>query len=179
MIPILKSYWYYKCSTTHYSLWVQLWTNPHPKFHVANCVDGEPSGAHNLEWATLWCPCNGIFTNQFIFRSTSHKFWLQNKDFFTWALLTGLTHLPGLVSPWKKWEISAQIPRWERGQRRVVARNSRNKANMAKHIVITFTPFIALATVVAVSLQLNWIVMIWKMPQANQNDAEFIPLSSR
>ena len=74
MIPILKSYWYYKCSTTHYSLWVQLWTNPHPKFHVANCVDGEPSRAHNLEWATLWCPCNGIFTNQFIFRSTSHKF---------------------------------------------------------------------------------------------------------
>ena len=53
------------------------------------------------------------------------------------------------------------------------------KANMAKHIVITFTPFIALATVVAVSLQLNWIVMIWKMLQANQNDAEFIPLSSR
>lgn len=45
---------------------------------------------------------------------------------------------------------------------------------MAKHIVITFTPFIALVTLVAVSLQLNWILMMWKMPQANQNDAEFI-----
>ena len=53
-------------------------------------------------------------------------------------------------------------------RRRVVARNSRNKANMAKHKVITFVP------IIAVSLLSNGIVMMWKIQQAKQDDAEFI-----
>ena len=62
----------------------------------------------------------------------------------------------------------------EKGQRRVVARNSRNKANTVKHKIITFTPIIALATLIAVSLQLNGMLMMWKIQQAMQDDAEFI-----
>ena len=45
----------------------------------------------------------------------------------------------------------------KRPRRRVVARNSRNKANRVKHKIITLTPIIALATLIAVSLQLNGI----------------------
>ena len=58
-----------------------------------------------------------------------------------------------------------------KGRRRVVARNSRNKANRK---IITLTPIIALATLIAVSLQLNGMLMMWKIQQAMQDDAEFI-----
>ena len=34
--------------------------------------------------------------------------------------------------------------------------------------VITFAPIIALATLLAVSLQLNGLLMMWKIPQAKQ-----------
>ena len=37
-----------------------------------------------------------------------------------------------------------------------------------------FTPIIALATLIAVSLQLNGMLMIWKIQQTMQDDAEFI-----
>ena len=43
---------------------------------------------------------------------------------------------------------------------------------MAKHSrVISFTPIMALATLLAVSLQLNGLLMMWKIHQAKQNDA--------
>ena len=43
---------------------------------------------------------------------------------------------------------------------------------MAKHNrVISFTPIMALATLLAVSLQLNGLLMMWKIHQAKQNDA--------
>ena len=43
---------------------------------------------------------------------------------------------------------------------------------MAKHNrVISFTPIMALATLLAVSLQLNGLLMMWKIHQAEQNDA--------
>ena len=41
--------------------------------------------------------------------------------------------------------------------------NSRNTALMAKHKVITFAPIIALATLIAVSLLPNGIIMMWKI----------------
>ena len=37
--------------------------------------------------------------------------------------------------------------------------------------VITFVPIIALVTLLAVSLQLNGLLMMWKIHQAKQNDA--------
>ena len=37
--------------------------------------------------------------------------------------------------------------------------------------VITFAPIMALATLLAVSLQLNGLLMMWKIHQAKQNDA--------
>ena len=49
---------------------------------------------------------------------------------------------------------------------RVLAPNSRNKANMAKHKVITFAPIIPLVTLIAVLLQLNELLMMWKIQQA-------------
>ena len=42
-----------------------------------------------------------------------------------------------------------------KSRRRVVAQNSRNKANITKHKVITCAPVIALATLIAVSVLLN------------------------
>ena len=53
-------------------------------------------------------------------------------------------------------------------------RNSRNEANMAKHKVITFAPIIVLATLIAVSLQLNGMLMMRKIQQAKQDDTELI-----
>ena len=48
----------------------------------------------------------------------------------------------------------------------------KNKTKMAKrNRVITFTPIMALATLLAVSLQLNGSMMTWKIHQAKQNDA--------
>ena len=67
--------------------------------------------------------------------------------------------------------------------RRAVARNSRNKANMAKQKVKTFAPIIALATLLDVSLQSNGMLIMLKIQQAKQDDtiraAKFIPSSSR
>ena len=40
--------------------------------------------------------------------------------------------------------------------------------------IITFTPIIALVTLITVSLQLNGMLMMWKIQQAMQDDAEFI-----
>ena len=37
--------------------------------------------------------------------------------------------------------------------------------------VISFAPVMALATLLAVSLQLNGLLMMWKIHQAKQNDA--------
>ena len=45
---------------------------------------------------------------------------------------------------------------------RVLAPNSRNRENMVKHKNLTFVPFIASATLKAVSLQLNGMLMMWK-----------------
>ena len=67
--------------------------------------------------------------------------------------------------------------------RRALARNSRNKANMAKQKVKTFAPIIALATLLDVSLQSNGMLIMLKIQQAKQDDtiraAKFIPSSSR
>ena len=45
---------------------------------------------------------------------------------------------------------------------------------MAKYKVVTFAPVIALATLIAVSLLSNEMVMMWKIQQAKEGDAEFI-----
>ena len=46
------------------------------------------------------------------------------------------------------------------------------QTKMAKrNLVITFAPIMALATLLAVSLQLNGLLMMWKIHQAKQNDA--------
>ena len=47
---------------------------------------------------------------------------------------------------------------------------------MTKYKVITFAPIIVLATLVAVSLQLNGVLMMWKMQQreVKQEDTELI-----
>ena len=87
---------------------------------------------------------------------------------------TGLARLPGPVSPWVHMRNFIPVSEMRKGRRRVVARNSRNKANTVKHKIITFTPITALATLIAVSLQLNGMVMMWKIQQAMQDDVEFI-----
>ena len=74
---------------------------------------------------------------------------------------------------------TARFRRWEKvGDRRswggVVVRNSSNNANM-RHKDTTFVAIIALATLTAVSLmQLNRMLMMWKIQQAKEDETEFI-----
>ena len=74
------------------------------------------------------------------------------------------------------WENSARFPRWEKAEDpgdefwREFIRKTKQK--MAKrNWVITFAPIMALATLLAVSLQLNGLLMMCKIHQAKQNDA--------
>ena len=66
-----------------------------------------------------------------------------------------VARLPGPISPWVHMRNFSPVSEMRKGRRRVVARNSRNKANTVKHKIITFTPITALATLIAVSLQSN------------------------
>ena len=59
----------------------------------------------------------------------------------------------------------------QRSWERVLAPNSGNKANMAKHKILTFGPILPSVTLKAVSKQLNGMLMMWKMQQAMQDDA--------
>ena len=45
---------------------------------------------------------------------------------------------------------------------------------MTKHKVVTFAPFIVLATLIAVSLQLNGMLMMWKIQQTKKDGTELI-----
>ena len=56
------------------------------------------------------------------------------------------------------WKISAQFPIWEKAEYPCDRR-----ANMAKRKIITFAPIIALTTLIAVSLQLDGMFMMWKI----------------
>ena len=109
------------------------------------------------------------------------KFW--SMGLFTWALLTGPTHLPGLISPWKKWEISAQIPRWERGQRQVVAWNSRNKSKHGKTHSYNFHTFHSFGNSCSCTYHYSWIGYLWcgkcrRQTKTMQNSSEeFIPVT--
>ena len=68
-----------------------------------------------------------------------------------------------------------------------LVRNLRNKVNVTKTKINTFAPILVLvlATLKAVLLQLNGMLMKWKIQQAMQDDympstpPEFIPLSSQ
>ena len=58
--------------------------------------------------------------------------------------------------------------------RRVLAQSARKKVNMAKHKNHNFRDYhdsMTLATLMAVSLQLNGMLMMWKIQQAMQDDA--------
>ena len=72
------------------------------------------------------------------------------------------------------WKISARFPRREKtkhpGEESWLEIRE-TKPNMAKQKIITFVPFIALATVIAVLLQLNGMFIIWKIQQAKQDNA--------
>ena len=62
----------------------------------------------------------------------------------------------------------------KKGQRswgQVLVRNSRKKARRRNTKLITFAPVIALVTLKIVSLQLNGMLMMWKIQQAMQDDA--------
>ena len=78
---------------------------------------------------------------------------------FTRTQLTGLVRLLGRTSPWVHMGNFSPVSEMRKGQRcwgRVLALNSKNKANKAKHKNLTFTPIIASATLKAISLQLQW-----------------------
>ena len=77
---------------------------------------------------------------------------------FTRTQLTGLARLLGQTSPWVHMGNFSPVSEVREGQRcwgRVLALNSKNKANKAKHKNLTFAPIIASAALKAVSLQLQ------------------------
>ena len=65
----------------------------------------------------------------------------------------------------------SEIRKGQRSWERVPAPNSGNKANMPKHKILTFGPILPSVTLKAVSLQLNGMLMMWKIQQAMQDDA--------
>ena len=74
------------------------------------------------------------------------------------------------------WENSARFPRWEKaedpGDEFWNGMIRKTKQKMAKrNWVITFAPIMALPTLLAVSLQLTGLLIMWKIHQAKQNDA--------
>jgi len=64
------------------------------------------------------------------------------------------------LGPNKKFQPDFRDGKRQKILEQVLAQDSRNKANLAKHKVVTFMPVIALATLIAVSLQLNGMLMV-------------------
>ena len=98
----------------------------------------------------------------------------QIQGLFIRARLTVLARLPGWILPWVHMRNFSPVSEIRKGQRsweRVPAPNSGNKANMSKHKILTFGPILPSVTLKAVSLQLNGMLMMWKIQQAMQDDA--------
>ena len=77
----------------------------------------------------------------------------------------------GPISPWVLVRNLSPISKMKKRQRswgRVLVRNSRKKATRRNTKLITFVPTIALVTLKIVSLQLNGMLMMWKIQQAIQ-----------
>ena len=77
----------------------------------------------------------------------------------------------GPTSPWVLVRNLSPISKMKKRQRsweRVLVRNSRKKATRRNTKLITFAPTIALVTLKIVSLQLNGMLMMWKIQQAIQ-----------
>ena len=113
--------------------------------------------------------------HQWISKEESGPIWLLRESLFSLGPLHMSPFHRGFIC-----EISAWFPRWE-GRRRVVVRNSGNKANMVKHKVITFAPVTALETLKAVSLLSNGMLMMKKIQRQSktmQNSfEELIPVT--
>ena len=79
-----------------------------------------------------------------------------------------------LGSYWVHMRNLGSLFKMKKGQRswgRVLVRNSRKKATRCNTKLISFAPVIALVTPKVVSLQLNGMLMMWKIQQAMQEDA--------
>ena len=67
--------------------------------------------------------------------------------------------LPAQISPWahiNNFRPASEMRNGQRSWGRVQAQNSRNKTNMAKQKVITFAPFIRLATHIGYIIANEW-----------------------
>ena len=109
--------------------------------------------------------------------SRNHNNWPSlnlSQGLFIWARLTGLARLPGWILPWVHMRNFSPVSEMRKGQRswgRVLAPNLGKKANIAKHKILTFGPILASVILKAVSLQLNTMLLMWKIQQAMQDDA--------
>ena len=93
----------------------------------------------------------------------------------TWVRLTRLARLPGrIISPCVHMRNFSPASEMRKLRPKILGTSSRNKAltkasRNTKNL--TFAPYIASATLKAVSLQLNGMLMMWKIQQATQEDA--------
>ena len=97
------------------------------------------------------------------------------KGLFTCTQLTGLAGLPGPILPWVHIRNFRLVSKMGKGRRswnefwREIRETK--QTSLAKHKVITFVPIIALATLISVSLQLNGMLLMWKIQQAMRDNA--------
>ena len=74
------------------------------------------------------------------------------------------------ISPWVHISNVSPLSEMKKGREEFLERISRTKAATVKHKDKTLAPIIALVTLVAVSLQLNVMLMMWKIQQAKHDD---------
>ena len=71
----------------------------------------------------------------------------RSRGLFIWAWLTGLARLPGWILPWVHMRNFSPVSEMRKGQRswgRVLAPNSGNKANIAKHKNFNFRAYLSI-----------------------------------
>ena len=106
--------------------------------------------------------------------SATCRFSYQTKGHFTCARLTRLARLPGPTSLWflrRNFSPVSEMRKGQRSLKRVLAQIREAKQTWRNTKAITFEPIIASATLTAVSLQLNGMLMMCTIQQAMRDDA--------
>ena len=112
-------------------------------------------GSHFHDWFNY----NG-FAFSITLLEWGRTFWdFWTKGLFIWARLTGLARLPGWILPWVYMRNFSPVSEMRKGQRsweRVLAPNSGNKANMAKHKNLNFRAYLTIGNSYSSITTVKW-----------------------
>ena len=84
-------------------------------------------------------------------------------------------HEPGYQDELRNFSPVSEMQKGQRSWGPVLAPNLRTKQTWQNTKILTFGPIIASVTLKAVSLQLNGMLMMWKLQQAMRDDAIWTP----